>query len=93
VFKIDTSVVKDLNVSLMDLRNKKVAEFESWNADYIELNYADTLKMICEKDTSGNWQISSHQNKKAKSWKVSNITGGLSSLEATAFVDKAAPPA
>jgi Domain of unknown function (DUF4340) len=88
VFKIDTSIVKDLNVSVMDLRNKKLAQFESWNADYVEMNYADTLKMVCEKDTSNNWQITSHQNRKAKSWKVSNITGGVSSLEAAAFVDE-----
>jgi hypothetical protein len=90
VFKIDTSIVKDLNVSVMDMRNKKLAQFESWNADFVELNYADTLKMVCEKDTSNNWQIASHENKKAKSWKVSNITGGLSSLEAAAFVDEQA---
>jgi len=88
VFKVDTSLVKDLNVSLMDLRNKKLAEFESWNADYVELNYADTLKIVCEKDTSGNWQIKAPQEKKAKSWEVSNITGGLSGMEATAFVDE-----
>jgi hypothetical protein len=74
----------------MDMRNKKLAQFESWNADYVELNYADTLKMVCEKDTSNNWQITSHQNRKAKSWKISNITGGLSSLEAAAFVDEQA---
>lgn len=90
VFKIDTSIVKDLNVSVMDLRNKKLAQFESWNADYLELNYADTLKMVCEKDTSNNWLIASHQNKKAKSWKVSNITSGLAGLEAAAFVDEQA---
>ncbi len=88
VFKIDTSIVKDLNVNVMEMRNKKVAEFESWNADFVEMNYADTLKMVCQKDTSGNWQITSHQNKKAKGWKVSNITSGLSSLEAAAFVDE-----
>ncbi|MGH7596185.1 MAG: DUF4340 domain-containing protein [bacterium] len=90
VFKIDTSIVKDINISVMDMRNKKLAQFESWNADYVELNYADTLKMVCEKDTSNNWQITSHQNRKAKSWKISNITGGLSSLEAAAFVDEQA---
>ncbi len=88
VFKVDTSLVKDLNVSVMDLRNKKVAEFENWNADYVELNYADTLKIVCEKDTSDNWQIKSPEAKKAKSWEISNITGGLSGMEATAFVDE-----
>ncbi len=88
VFKVDTSLVKDLDVGLMDLRNKKLAEFESWNADYVELNYADTLKIICEKDTSGNWQIKAPEEKKAKSWEVSNITSGLSGMEATAFVDE-----
>jgi len=88
VFKVDTSLVKDLNISVMDLRNKKLAEFESWNADYVELNYADTLKIVCEKDTSGNWQITAPEQKKAKSWEVSNITSALSGLEAAAFVDE-----
>ncbi len=88
VFKVDTSLVKDLNVTVMDLRNKKIAEFESWSADYIELNYADTLKIVCEKDTAETWQIKSPQQKKAKSWEISNITGGLSGMEATAFVDE-----
>jgi hypothetical protein len=88
VYKVDTSLVKDLNVSVMDLRNKKLAAFESWNADYVELNYADTLKIICAKDSSGNWLITAPEPKKAKSWEVSNITGALSGLEATAFVDE-----
>jgi hypothetical protein len=88
VFKVDTSLVKDLNVNVMDLRNKKIAEFENWNADYVELNYADTLKIVCEKDTADTWQIKSPEAKKAKSWEISNITGGLSGMEATAFVDE-----
>jgi uncharacterized protein YpmB len=88
VYKVDTSIVHDLNVNVMDLRNKKLAEFQSWNADYVELNYADTLKIICEKDTAGTWQITAPEQRKAKSWKISNITGNLSSLEATKFVDE-----
>ena len=88
VFKVDTSLVKDLNVSAMDLRNKKIAEFESWNADWIELNYADTLKIVCEKDTASNWQITAPEKKKAKSWEVSNITGAITGLEAAAFADE-----
>lgn len=87
VFKVDTSLVKDLNVTVMDLRNKKLAEFESWNADYVELNYADTLKIVCEKDSSNNWQIKAPGQQKAKSWEISNIAGGVSGLQATAFVD------
>jgi hypothetical protein len=90
VFKIDTSLVKDLNVTVMDLRNKKLAEFESWNADYVELNYADTLKIVCEKDSSNNWQIKTPEQKKAKSWEVSNIAGGVSGMEAAAFVEEEA---
>jgi hypothetical protein len=88
IFKVDTSIVRDLNVKVMDLRNKKLADFQSWNADYVELNYADTLKIVCEKDTTGNWEITQPDKRKAKSWKVSNITGNLSSLEAMAFVDE-----
>jgi hypothetical protein len=44
------------------------------------------LTIVCEKDTAGTWKITAPQERNAKSWKVSNITGNLSSLQAVEFV-------
>ncbi len=84
VFLVDSSLVKDLNVKLMDLRDKRLASFESSRADYVRLQYPD-LTIVCEKDTAGQWQVTSPQNKKAKNWQVSNITSTLAGLQAAAF--------
>jgi hypothetical protein len=89
VFLVDSSLVKELDVDLMDLRDKRLAGFESYRADYVSLQYPDT-SIICEKDTAAQWQITAPQNKKAKSWKVSNITNTLAGLQAAEFVENQA---
>jgi hypothetical protein len=86
VFLVDSSLVGDLNVKLLDLCDKRLAGFESQRADYVMLEYPDTT-IVCEKDTAAQWQITSPQNKKAKSWKVSNITSTLAGLQAAEFVE------
>ncbi len=67
-------------------RDKKLAGFESYRADYVMLQYPDTT-IVCEKDTASEWRVTAPQNKKAKSWKVSNITSTLAGLQAVAFID------
>ena len=72
--------------SLEDWRDKKLAAFESYRADYVSLQYPETT-IVCAKDTASEWQVTAPQNKKAKSWKVSNITSTLAGLQAVAFID------
>ncbi len=86
VFLVDSTVVNELKVDAMALRNKRVANFESFHADYLSLQYPDTL-IVCEKDTASQWRLTSPDSAKAKSWKVSNLTGVLADLQAVEFVD------
>lgn len=41
--------------------------------------------MIFEKDSLGNWHLSTGE--KAKNWKITNLLSSLNTLKATAFVD------
>ena len=85
VFLVDSAIVNDLNVSLMDLRNKKLADFKTFDADYLEMHYADTLTVVCVKDSASQWQMTSPDSGKAKSWKISNLVSTLAGLSAAEF--------
>ncbi len=87
VFLVDSTVVNELRVDAMALRNKRVAQFESFRADYLALQYPDTL-IVCEKDTASQWRMTAPDSAKAKSWKVSNVIGALADLQAVTFVDE-----
>ena len=87
VFLVDSAVVNELRVDVMALRNKQVAQFESYRADYLSLQYPDTL-IVCEKDSASQWRMTAPVSAKAKSWKVANVTGALADLQAVAFSDE-----
>ena len=87
VFLVDSTVVNELKVDAMALRNKRVTKFESFRADYVSLQYVDTL-IVCEKDSASQWRMTAPDSAKAKSWKVSNLTGVLADLQAVEFVDE-----
>ncbi|NUO78746.1 DUF4340 domain-containing protein [candidate division KSB1 bacterium] len=87
VFLVDSTVVNELKVDALALRNKRVAQFESFRVDYLALQYPETL-IVCEKDTASQWRMTSPDSAKAKSWKVSNLTGVLADMQAVAFIDE-----
>lgn len=87
VFIVDSTVVNELRVDAMALRNKRVANFESFRADYLALRTADT-QIVCEKDTASQWRMTAPDSAQAKSWKVANVIGALADLQAVAFVDE-----
>ena len=85
IFTIDTSVVRKLDVTLWDLREKKLADFYSYQVDYLELRVQDST-FVFEKDTAGVWQVTAPVQGKAKSWKISSLTGSASALKAEKIV-------
>ncbi len=87
VFLVDSTVVNELRVDAMALRNKRVTKFESYRADYVSLQYPDTL-IVCEKDSASQWRMTAPDAAKAKSWKVSNVIGALADLQTVAFIDE-----
>ena len=88
VFLVDSSLVKEFDVSLFDMRNKDLTDFLSTDVNKFELTFADTT-LRCEKDTSGTWMILEPVNVKAKSWKISSITSAVNRLKVKEFVSDA----
>jgi len=86
VFALDSAIVRDFNVKLFDLRERRLANFQSWEADEIILEYPGQ-RIACRKDTAGTWYLAAPDTGKAKSWKISEITGAASSLKADTFID------
>jgi hypothetical protein len=85
VFLVDSAFVGILNTTLFDLRNKKLADFNSSDIDRFELEYADST-IMCEKDTADNWLMVSPAPNKLKSWKISSLTSGAANLKVEEFV-------
>jgi len=89
VFAIDSSLVRDFNVKLVDLRERRLTDFQSFEADEFTLEYSGE-SITCKKDTSGTWRFAAPDTNKVKSWKASDLLGTVSSLRAESFVEQAA---
>ncbi len=92
VFAIDSSLVRDFNVKLLDLRERRLADFQSFEADEFTLEYSGE-SVTCKKDTSGTWRFAAPDTNKVKSWKASDLLGSASGLRAESFIEQATNPA
>jgi len=84
VFTLDSAYVNLLNVTVASLRNKKLSDFNSGDADRVEIRVGDSL-YVCTKDTANEWLLTAPVERRTKSWKVSGILSDLSSLLAENF--------
>jgi len=84
IMSIPKSVPEGLNISLYDLRDKKILNFKRDDLSKIELIYPDST-IICQKDTTENWMITFPDSAKTKSWKMSSLLSGLKNLKAKEF--------
>ncbi len=87
VFTVDSSVVNKLKVKEWDLREKRLADFYSYQIDYFELHIPDST-FICQKDSSGDWILQEPVRGKAKSWKVSSLAGSAGSLRMVKIIEE-----
>jgi hypothetical protein len=83
VFTVDSTFLKPFNLTLMDLRDKKFAEFDKDNADKIEAWQGDSVITVL-KDTSDNWFM--QDTVKCKSWKMTSYLNSLAGLTAKAYI-------
>jgi hypothetical protein len=81
VFAIDSTLVRDLNVKLTDLLERRLNDFQSHEADEFTLEYPGE-SFTCLKDTSGAWRFAAADSAKVKSWKASDLLGSASGLRA-----------
>jgi hypothetical protein len=83
VFTVDSTFLKAFNKSVMELRNKKFAEFDKDNADKIEAWQGDSLITLI-KDSSDTWVI--QDTVKLKTWKVNSYLNSLTGLTAKKYI-------
>jgi hypothetical protein len=86
VFAIDSTIVRDFNVKLLDLRERRLNDFQSFESDEIAFEYSGE-RIVCRKDPAGTWYMAAPDSVKAKSWKVSDLNGAVGNLRAESFVD------
>ncbi|MFQ6112812.1 MAG: DUF4340 domain-containing protein, partial [bacterium] len=86
VFLVDSTFYSALDtLTLFDLRDKKINDFNTSDVSRIEFEYPD-IRIVCEKDTSANWQIVFPEKNKARNWKLNRILGTMKDLKAEKFI-------
>ena len=88
VFTVNNDLVKGLNKTLFDLRDKKIAHFNRDEIHSFTIIYRDKPTFACQKDTAGNWYIQSPEKVKARSWKINGLITKVENLKAKKFVGK-----
>jgi len=83
VFTVDSVFLKAFEKSLMELRNKKFAEFNKDDADKIEAWQGDSLITLV-KDSSDSWVM--QDTVKFKSWKMNSYLNTLTGLTAKKYI-------
>jgi len=84
VFLIDSTTVKQLNVTADELRSKDVVTFTTTDANRLELTYKDR-RLVAVKDTTNTWKIVEPEQRLAKSWKIASIFSALNSAKVQSF--------
>jgi hypothetical protein len=83
VMTVDSLFIKEINKSLFQLRDKKIAEFDRDHADSVIVSQGDSV-FTFTKDTSSVWYLAG--NKKVKNWKINSFLNTLNSLSAKKFL-------
>ena len=87
IFRIDSSLVAELDVALFDLRDKKIVSFEPDSVTEIILQYPEfTFRSI--RDSTKQWLIVQPDSGLAKSWKISSLFYDVQDIEVAQFIDK-----
>jgi hypothetical protein len=83
VFTVDSVFLQAFDKSLMELRNKKFAEFNKDDANKIEAWQGDSLITLV-KDSSDSWFM--QDTVKLKSWKMNSYLNSLTGLTAKKYI-------
>ena len=88
IFKVDTAFVHRLQVSLADVRSKKVLSFNASEVNRLTVRQNDST-FVFVKDTSNTWTMTAPQPLAIKGWKISSLVSELELMNAVSFVDDA----
>ena len=92
ILTVRSDALKDFNLQVNDLRDKKLADFNSDDARQIAINFASQpIRLAKEKE---DWKLTEPEAARAENNEVGNLLGQLAGLEVKEFVaDVVADPA
>ncbi len=93
IVNFEGTLLADLDRKVDELREKKVAEFYSWDADRIALK-RDGIVIAAVKEKTGDaekWVLETPAKEEADRTKVEDFVRKIEGLEAAAFIDEPGP--
>ncbi len=85
IFRIDSSVVQDIDKSINEFRDKDFASFEKTDVNRLVLAYNDTL-FTAVKDTADNWRLEGDPQTQLKQDKIQTFFSDLDFTNVKEFV-------
>ena len=89
IYTVSDDIVRILNKSVFDLRDKRVLDFQRGDTTKFEIQ-TDTHKIVGIKLNDGTWELQGDERVSADPQAVSDLLFGVDSLEAVAFVTDSA---
>lgn len=86
IVEVEDSLLSDLEKEAEELREKKVANFYSWEANRLHLKIGE-IDWELVKDKEDNWHFESPLKEEADKSKIQTFIRKIESLEATEFID------
>jgi hypothetical protein len=93
IISFEGTLLADLDRKAEDMREKKVADFYSWDADRVALKH-DGVEIAAGKEKAGDmdkWVLEGPAKAEADRTKVEDFLRKVESLEAASFIDKPGP--
>jgi hypothetical protein len=86
VYAVNREIYTKLNKTVFDLRSKRVIDFQRTATTRFEIERQGREKIVCEKNSHGDWEIKAPVVLKADASAVDDLLFGVDSLKAVEFV-------
>ncbi len=86
IIEVEDSLLSELEEAVVELREKEVANFYSWEVDRFQLKRGE-LDWALVKDEDDNWKFESPVQEEADKSKIQTFIRKIESLEAEEFID------
>ena len=86
IIETEDTILSDLEEEVLELREKEVANFYSWEVNRLHLKMGE-LDWELSKDEENNWHFESPVQEEAANNKIQTFIRQIESLEATGFID------
>ena len=86
IYAVNTEIYAKLNKTVFDLRNKRVIDFQRTATHRFAIRQG-TGKVVCQKNVTGEWEITAPVALQADEAAVDDLLFGVDALKVVAFVD------